>query len=1655
MTKTYRIRTTPGDDKNIRININQDFDFLEILSLKLRQDDVYTRFCADYGVVVGRVITNGGYGIPNVNVSVFVPLTTEDENDQVISTLYPYKTIDKKNEDGYRYNLLPYKAEYGGHTPTGTFPDREDVLKRSEVLEVYEKYYKYTVKTNESGDFMIIGVPLGQQTVMMDLDLSNIGCFSLSPSDLIRLGIGAPGQFNGQKFKSSTDLDSLPQIVNQKKEVNVTSFWGENELCDIGITRVDFDLRDLGIEIKPQAIFMGSLISTTEEDFLKSNCKPKKNTGNLCDLTTGAGKILALRQTIDYDSNGQPILEQFNLPEGGNVIDDNGAWLVELPMNLDYVITDEFGNQILSNDPSIGIPTKGKYRFRIQYQNEDGINNDILRADYLVPNIREYGWNSNGLFSSVNQSQQLKSYAFSLDWNDYANPQAAIDCEDYFYEFNFNKVYTIANFIDRWKWGNNRSRHLGIKEITDRACTTTNNRFPVNDGVRNFDFIFFLNNLLVTFLTIIMIPFIPVLHVIAFLFPILKWLLVFFIGGLLYYFAVYFALQAIAGAPAFGSMALNGLAAAVFLTAGGLYTALIVKKWEAIKNFKFKAITLPMMSFPDCEACPCESSDLTVDEITGNIFAGGGGGSTTDVGPYTVFNRGNGSFLADVNSTSTWAGYQPPGIDSNDYSGSDANARWIADQIGVRYGIAGYQDPASVFFGFPLQIKYSPTDGVVLQKNITLSQSLNLMNLRARYFDTVSPNIIQTKVINPTSVASTPFTDNVMILLCDTGVSDQLGSGSIISFYDPNNINDNNLTGATIQNQFGSNSITGQTNIGEFAVNVPYINSNGLPTNSIVYLTGDTDSAEYKFKTGVEYFQVITGMTIQNLLSQQLTSPNNGYNGILRRYITSSIQNICYKPDGSNLQNVNINPLTLINNYQNLSVIILNRGVDVWTKKQQIKYDLSRLFGYSSFSNDVSVSGEFYMNVPIQQNSGSGAWYYNPKTPEAHTEPYNTSKLYHKPFDFKVNNSEFTAVTTNSIKYYSSLDKSKSLWKPDVNANTLGFYTNGNAVEDTNDPNQQMRRGSLNPPAATVDFQGNVEGGSLMGVASNIACIVYNSVQLTTQARLYSPTYVVTDQALSRTITYNNTVNNAKLIIRSDRLPTSDITQSSNDNSFLLHQNDNFTYYLVESGGAIPNFDTSFQATDVTNNALDTSGDTPSFTNSVLSTFNCEGMVPLSCYQSTTDSNGDPTIGVLSPCNDNIDPTRVVGGCYKLVTPPFIVTLPGDYKYLFEWKARFRFMFGACRGLISHVFQNNWVNGTLYMFTFKKQMTANISGQKKFKFCGTLDSPYREGQGPIYYTDTTTNSFFYRSAPYDGNNFVGQIAEQATFTNPTPQPVAPKFKGMNDRNLFFPTTIMDLGPRDQFLKEICNDPSFQGYIVDTIKSTSFNDTADILQLAFISRLMNNTWLSNLVAVGDASINQLFSRSEFRLDGDIAQLLSINSEYGVEPFSDDTYGDNDLFVQTSSGALVGIFFSSDTINRKIVTPGITTFSSTPPLFDYYGYPNSQRVPMYKWLANSTSNIFGSSLNDWETSSPYYSSKYQDLNFSSPPPPAISPYFNNLSTGQKGYIYNSDSNGDPLSVWPASQPSSFIVGAPYHFYFGLRKGKSAINKYITKYFLNQDV
>jgi hypothetical protein len=1167
MNKSHRIKVNPGTDKNIRVQIDQDFDFLEILSLKLRHEDVYTRFCADYGVVAGRVIINGGFGVPNVNVSIFIPLSPEDESDVVISTLYPYKTVGTKNEDGYRYNLLPYKKEYGGHTPTGTFPDREDVLTRREVLEVYEKYYKFTVKTNDSGDFMIIGVPLGMQKLILDLDLSNIGTFSLRPADLIRMGLGSPEQFDGEQFKSSTDLDSLPQIIHLKTDVEVTSFWGETDICNIGISRVDFDLRDFGgINIQPHAVFLGSLFSTNDGDFLKTNCKPKFDSGNLCDLVTASGTILAIRQTINTDTNGRPILEQYVLPEGGKVIDSNGTWMFEIPMNLNYVTTNEFGEMVPSNDPNIGIPTTGKYRFRIQYQNEEGIKNNIFRADYLIPNIKEWGWDNpntpppSQLAPSVpnaNTYQQLYSYGFGLEWENYGDPTTtigldmineAIDAKDRFYEFNFNKVYTISMFLDRWKWGFNRAQHLGIKEITNRACTTTTNRFPVNDGVRNFDFLFFLFNILITILTPSFIILIVISHVLAFLYPIIR-----VMANVVIWLLNKIIIPICKVVKWLAPRRMRG-------------TNCDDKKIEPLsKENPFKRIPVPMMSYPDCEACNCKDKGLDEAEPTG--FA-------TSVN--TAEAKDNISILSNIGSTVSFnlmKGYvgRPTTVDT--YATGDleefVNDSWQMLLAGEQSYTKRYKVPLVRFTVIPYH-QY-PTPPMIYQtfigSDVTLAQSMNLANLRSRYF--MEENIIRTTISNVGSPPSDPFDDSILILLCDLGTLSSLGgAGGLLTFYNTDSINDPNLTGFTGSNQFNTQSITGSTPFSDTftQTQIKYIDTNGNEQITNSYLKITENGKAYKFKAGVEYFQVITGGTVDDY--KQLT---NGNVGLLNKYLFNKYQTqdtfkFTLGPWINKWQPHKWKSLEFIDQYKELQVIFLTRGVDPYTEKQTIKYDLSKLFGHPLGSNVVSVVGKYYLNVPIQKNTGTNQnnWWTSYKTPESHiitTNDNNNAALYHKPYGFSADSGLFSAFTNNSSKNYNSTDWSTLTFKSfgDDNFN-ISHHTD--TVEYYGDT-MYLDKFANHP-------QGLYEGGSLIASKGNHQqrqndCNSCNEKK--SNSRTYSPTYLPTGTNAVSVIppaTNINITNSQYLIFRSDRLPVSDGLEILGNNSYSLHLNNNFRLYLIE-----------------------------------------------------------------------------------------------------------------------------------------------------------------------------------------------------------------------------------------------------------------------------------------------------------------------------------------------------------------------------------------------------------------------------------------------------------------------------------------------------------
>jgi hypothetical protein len=1737
MSKSYRIRTTPGVDKSINILLDQEFEYLEILSLKLLQSEIYTRQCSDYGVIVGRVSVNNGFGIPNAKVSIFIPLDNQDSVDPVVNDLYPYKTLSDVNEDGYRYNLLPYRRSHSGHNPTGTFFDREDVLTNPTVIEVFDKYYKYTATTNESGDYMIFGVPTGSQTIVMDVDLSDIGEFSLSPQDLIRMGVATESQVSGTNFKSSTNLRELPQIININRIIQVEPLWGQPEICNLGITRTDFDLTtEANIEITPTAIFMGSLISTEDGGVVKRNCKPRNKSGSLCSLVSGPGEILAIRQTIQQDDLGRPILETFDLEQGGTVIDENGTWLIDIPMNLDYITTNEFGEQVISDDPKVGIPTKSKYRFKVKWSQSPSLSTPVRRGYFLVPNIKEYGWNdtttdpSRQPIGSTQRSLVDKSYSFSLDWEDYVNIQDSIDCKDTFYPMQYNKVYTVSQLLDQYRKGYASNRFVGIKNILDNECESEVNKFPSNDAVFRFDLIYFLFWIFLFLITPILIVLIPVIHILWFVLKILSIILTIILLPLLIIFLfvcniIRLLLGILSILPVIGRRFRRLRRKMKCIRFSDIRR--IIRNINQLPD-KLKNIKIPNLSYPECSFCDCGDNnnlpqdqegveELTVDLGDVTFIEGGGSsplsqfqisgnylnrasfsGSTVGVpGVYTLDlvyqNLFSGDGLGDPENETLTSGSRVPDLIVS--SSNDSNPEEELTDVDVHY----------------------------FTSSLTLYERLNLFNTKAKYFNQ-SPNnpgggVNRIKVqYQPQLNPSAFHFDNVIAIVVNENINN-LTEGTIVSFQNPNLSGDINIIGdQETLNDFGTYSVTGTPiNVGDISnpasVNISYANPNNSGNVNVNYniIQNDDDASYAKFPIDIEYFQVIKNLTVSEYLT--MVNPNitgdptwSNEASLPKRFLfnemrfyritqinTGLLNNLIFWSQDERL----FSPILYYQNYENQKIVFLVRGVDPNSTRNEVSYDLSRLFGFN-FGDGPIITGNFKLNHPINGNIKS----------YGHTDNNNlTSDLFYNSFHFRPSQTPglfgFSSFTTNLHTYYSRLDNSNLNFKPDNDPTTPTLNYNvvagpSNTISVKEDWNGS---GLFTPTNYNIDgdngfivewFDGGlrdctvsniffadvpyrmanypinndrrgyyrnevIEGGSLFYQKLKI---VGCNPTIEYISHYYSPRY---PENLTMTISLNNNTPE-KIVMRSDRLPTSTIPQDNLNNSFFLHSNTDFEIVTFTDEGVAQQQNTSPSGSQSLNIggedfSPEENLDEPEVLNNVINSFSCGEMAPLGCYKSSSDGSEI----IILPKSDDCwgfggGKRKMDGGCYILITQP-ILSLVRDFQVVTEWKDRVQTIFGACRNVFSHLFTNNWINGTLYAFAFKNDVI--YTGP----FSNRPNQPISRICRDIAILHNPTNNFYYRSSPWDDNlqEFIGHDANDGY--------------GGNFRYLKFPTTILDMGPRNDYIQELVMSDDFDGYVMRNLDSSSYGDVSELLNMLIITRLANRTFLEKLASRG---ILKFFSRTKLMVDGDYAQMNSINSELGVAPFESINYawtspGQDPIFYNDGGGendenTIFGVFFSSDTRIRDFISPKRTIINSTLTVDDDCSFSDitvfSQEVPFYQWIIKESGFIFGNQENDWWTNpvtdNGYFKFKYQSLDRLNPD----SRYFRTNGSSEtqfdKGYIYAVQGNTqDDLSAdiqywdYNTSPTNVVTVGAPYHFYFGLNKGKSAFDRFRRKWINTEEI
>ena len=133
-------------------------------------------------------------------------------------------------------------------------------------------------------------------------------------------------------------------------------------------------------------------------------------------------------------------------------------WCYQIPMNLDYMMTDEYGNMVPTNDPEKGIPTRTSVRFRISMQDNEENLDFYYRSKVLVPHNPQY--NENGV-------KEDYDYEFGSKTK-----------EESFRDLFWNNVYTVKSYIPRFQ----KKKVLGWKDkkfTGIKACNFNGNNNPM------------------------------------------------------------------------------------------------------------------------------------------------------------------------------------------------------------------------------------------------------------------------------------------------------------------------------------------------------------------------------------------------------------------------------------------------------------------------------------------------------------------------------------------------------------------------------------------------------------------------------------------------------------------------------------------------------------------------------------------------------------------------------------------------------------------------------------------------------------------------------------------------------------------------------------------------------------------------------------------------------------------------------------------------------------------------------------------------------------------------------------------------------------------------------------------------------------------------
>ena len=282
--------------------------------------------------------------------------------------------------------------------------------------------------------------------------------------------------------------------------------------------------------------------------------------------------------------------------------------------------------------------------------------------------------------------------------------------------------------IDQFRGGTLANRILSIKNILDDTCESVNNKFPTNDTIMRFDFIYLLYYIASSVFRPVLIALVYVIHYLYFLFNVYK----ICFTSCSWYFGLGVQIVLLSVAAAQGVVNLSFAQWLSQIIGYSLLLVLITGVEIYLLGFKLKGINIPLLLYDLCEFCRCnDAEDINDEEAIQEASAGLPPSPTAppNVSGVQIVNLGTNFFY--TNETDTDQNYNYYNLLSQGY-------RIIyPPSTPVCYS----RIPQFVIGLYTPSLATDCTDNDTESKNsvyfttsLTLAERINLFNAKAKYF---------------------------------------------------------------------------------------------------------------------------------------------------------------------------------------------------------------------------------------------------------------------------------------------------------------------------------------------------------------------------------------------------------------------------------------------------------------------------------------------------------------------------------------------------------------------------------------------------------------------------------------------------------------------------------------------------------------------------------------------------------------------------------------------------------------------------------------------------------------------------------------------------------------------------------------------------------